>query len=91
MVTVLLLGKVLLMLQSIKRGYSVDSTSAHLHTCLMRFYKYVEQNRSQYPETVQTVLQTEMKKIYNDKSPTLINEEFLLKNSNSLLHRYHGM
>lgn len=83
-------GRVLLMLQSIKRGYAVDSTCAALHTCLVRFHCHVTQHRADYSHTVNTVLNTEMHKLYKDKTTYTLNEEFLLNNSNSHTHLYHG-
>lgn len=42
------------------------------------------------PETVQKVLKQEMDKLYNGKDAKTLNNEFLERNNNSVLHRLAG-
>lgn len=42
------------------------------------------------PQTVITVLDQEMEKLYGNKDAQTLNEEFLQRNSNSVLHRAAG-
>lgn len=78
-------GKLLLMLQSIKRGIAADPNDPELHTCLVDFQLHVK-SQGDLPLPVQTVINQEMKKIYRDKDPKTLNDEFLQRNKNSLEH-----
>uniref|UniRef100_A0A8C4TBB8 N-alpha-acetyltransferase 16, NatA auxiliary subunit n=1 Tax=Erpetoichthys calabaricus TaxID=27687 RepID=A0A8C4TBB8_ERPCA len=82
-------GRFLLMLQSVKRAFAIDSENSWLHECLIRFFKTVS-DHSNLHETVNKVLSQEMKKIFGNKSCENFNDEFLTKNSNSLQHLLSG-
>ncbi|KAL8581006.1 N-alpha-acetyltransferase 15, NatA auxiliary subunit [Nucella lapillus] len=82
-------GKLLLMLQSIKRGIAADPNDPKLHTCLVKFQIYVK-GQGDLPSPVQTVITNEMAKIYGGKDSTTLNEDFLHHNTNSLQHLLAG-
>ncbi|CAI9732064.1 N-alpha-acetyltransferase 15, auxiliary subunit-like [Octopus vulgaris] len=82
-------GKLLLMLQSIKRGHKLDPNHYLLHVCKMRFLQIVKK-KTQLPESIQTVLDQEMQLIYGNKDAKTLNEEFLSKNSKSMPHLASG-
>ncbi|XP_076467925.1 N-alpha-acetyltransferase 15, NatA auxiliary subunit-like [Babylonia areolata] len=82
-------GKLLLMLQSIKRGIAADPSDPKLHTFLVHFHLYVK-GQGDLPSPVQTVINTEMAKIYQGKDPKTLNEDFLRQNTTSLQHRLAG-
>ncbi|XP_052588619.1 N-alpha-acetyltransferase 16, NatA auxiliary subunit isoform X2 [Peromyscus californicus insignis] len=82
-------GKFLLMLQSVKRAFAIDSNNAWLHECLIKFSKSVS-NHSNLPDIVSQVLAQEMKKIFVDKDLHSFNEDFLKHNATSLQHLLSG-
>lgn len=82
-------GKLLLMLQSIKRGHKLDPNHYLLHVCKMKFLQIVK-HKTKLPECIQTVLTREMEPIYGNKDAKTLNEEFLSKNSKSLPHLAAG-
>ena len=53
-------------------------------------YVSVKQKRSSLSETVVTVLDQEIQKLYGGKDSNTLNNEFLERNSNSVLHRAAG-
>lgn len=81
--------KLLLMLQSLKRGCQVDRENPQLHVNLLRFLRLVKQRKSEgvLSETVIRVLDEEIGKLYSNPDPVKLNEEFLNRNNNSVLHR----
>ena len=50
----------------------------------------VKQKRSSLSETVVSVIDQEVEKIFNGKDSNTLNNEFLERNSNSVLHRAAG-
>ncbi|XP_059129272.1 N-alpha-acetyltransferase 16, NatA auxiliary subunit isoform X2 [Peromyscus eremicus] len=82
-------GKFLLMLQSVKRAFAIDSNNAWLHECLIKFSKSVS-NHSNLPDIVSQVLAQEMKKIFVNKDLHSFNEDFLKHNATSLEHLLSG-
>ncbi|XP_065201361.1 N-alpha-acetyltransferase 15, NatA auxiliary subunit [Planococcus citri] len=86
--------KPLLMLQSIKRAFRLDSSNAELHSCLIRFeLKLVSLRKQTEPsveEPVLTVLQKEMEPILRGRTAAQINKEFLAENSRSLPVLFEG-
>ncbi|ERE89088.1 N-alpha-acetyltransferase 16, NatA auxiliary subunit [Cricetulus griseus] len=81
--------KFLLMLQSVKRAFAIDSNNAWLHECLIKFSKSVS-NHSNIPDIVSKVLAQEMKKIFVNKDLQRFNEDFLIHNATSLQHLLSG-
>ncbi|WAR00461.1 NAA15-like protein [Mya arenaria] len=65
--------KLLLMLQSLKRGCEVDRENPQLHVFLLRFLKLV--------------LDQECGKLCHTQDVAQLNEQFLTRNQNSVLHR----
>ncbi|GAB1299121.1 N-alpha-acetyltransferase 16, NatA auxiliary subunit [Apodemus speciosus] len=82
-------GKFLLMLQSVKRAFAIDSNNPWLHECLVKFSKSVS-NHSNLPDIVSKVLAQEMKKIFVNKDLHSFNEDFLKHNAASLQHLLAG-
>ncbi|XP_056647999.1 N-alpha-acetyltransferase 16, NatA auxiliary subunit [Diorhabda sublineata] len=76
--------KALLMLQSLKRAYKVDSTNPKLHSCLIRFHQFVQKNKGSWDFNVEQVIRQETKVYFEGKDAISLNKEFLEKNSNSL-------
>jgi hypothetical protein len=76
-------GKLMLMLQAIRRGHSIDPSNPHFHTCLVRFLKRVQETKD-INEVLKTVLDKEMKPIYITKNPTTLNQEYLMKYPRSM-------
>ncbi|XP_053162837.1 N-alpha-acetyltransferase 16, NatA auxiliary subunit isoform X2 [Hemicordylus capensis] len=82
-------GKFLLMLQSVKRAFTIDSNNPWLHECLIKFSKCVS-DHSNLPEIMNKVLSQEMQKIFISKDLESFNEEFLKCNSTSIQHLLSG-
>ncbi|XP_029397443.1 N-alpha-acetyltransferase 16, NatA auxiliary subunit isoform X2 [Mus pahari] len=82
-------GKFLLMLQSVKRAFAIESNNPWLHECLIKFSKSVS-NHSNLPDIVSKVLAREMKKIFVNKDLHSFNEDFLKHNATSLQHLLAG-
>ncbi|XP_017650261.1 N-alpha-acetyltransferase 16, NatA auxiliary subunit isoform X2 [Nannospalax galili] len=82
-------GKFLLMLQSVKRAFAIDSNNPWLHECLIRFSKSVS-NHSNLPDIMSKVLSQEMQKLFVNKDLHSFNEDFLKHNTTSLQHRLSG-
>ncbi|XP_030056406.1 N-alpha-acetyltransferase 16, NatA auxiliary subunit isoform X1 [Microcaecilia unicolor] len=82
-------GKFLLMLQSVKRAFAINSNNPWLHECLIKFSKSVS-DLSNLPEIVNTVLTQEMQKIFANKDLEGFNEEFLEHNTTSIQHLLSG-
>ncbi|XP_025730603.1 N-alpha-acetyltransferase 16, NatA auxiliary subunit isoform X3 [Callorhinus ursinus] len=82
-------GKFLLMLQSVKRAFAINSNHPRLHECLIKFSKSVS-NHSNLPDIVSKVLSQEMQKILVNKDLESFNEDFLKHNATSLQHLLSG-
>ncbi|XP_073068662.1 N-alpha-acetyltransferase 16, NatA auxiliary subunit isoform X4 [Manis javanica] len=82
-------GKFLLMLQSVKRAFAINSNNPWLHECLIKFSKSVS-NHSNLPDIVSKVLSQEMQKIFVNKDLESFNEDFLKHNATSLQHLLSG-
>lgn len=81
--------KLLLMLQSLKRGCQVDRENPQLHVFLLRFHRLVKKQKAAgtLPESVMRVLDQEMEKLYSSEDTCKLNDEFLNRNKDSVLHR----
>ena len=86
----LILGKPLLMLQSIKRALKVDPTDPKVHGCLIRFQKFIEEKESSIAGPVKEVLDRETQTIFNTKTAKDRNDQFMQKNASLLEHRVIG-
>ncbi|XP_069882784.1 N-alpha-acetyltransferase 16, NatA auxiliary subunit isoform X3 [Dipodomys merriami] len=82
-------GKFLLMLQSVKRAFAINSNNPWLHECLVKFSKSVS-SQSNLPDVVGQVLSQEMQKIFVNKDLESFNEDFLKYNTTSLQHLLSG-
>ncbi|XP_073899412.1 N-alpha-acetyltransferase 16, NatA auxiliary subunit isoform X2 [Castor canadensis] len=82
-------GKFLLMLQSVKRAFAINSNNPWLHECLIKFSKSVS-SHSNLPDIVSKVLSQEMQKIFVNKDLDSFNEDFLKHNTTSLQHLLSG-
>lgn len=77
-------GKVLLMLQSIKRAFHCDPTDSRLHGCIVRFLIKIKENRDQYHDTVKAVLDREIKMLVKGDDISKYNMLFLQSHPKSL-------
>lgn len=82
--------KVLLMLQSIKRAYRLDASHPKLHSCLIRFYEFINQSKDGWDVAVEQVVKQEVKVLFEDKDAKQLNKEFLARHSKSLEHVLEG-
>jgi hypothetical protein len=76
--------KVLLMLQSLKRAHKVSPNNPKLHSCLIRFYEVINQNKGSWDAAVEEVVTREAQLLFNGKDAKQLNKEFLEDNSHSL-------
>lgn len=76
--------KVLLMLQSLKRCFRLDSENPRLHSCLIRFHKVCSKNKSSWDPAVIEVVERETKEFFGDKNAKVLNADFLKRHSKSL-------
>ncbi|XP_044769016.1 N-alpha-acetyltransferase 15, NatA auxiliary subunit [Neomonachus schauinslandi] len=79
--------KFLLMLQSVKRAFAIDSSHPWLHECMIRLFSTAVCESKDLPDTVRTVLKQEMNRLFGATNPKNFNETFLKRNSDSLPHR----
>ena len=62
----------------------------YIHISLFIFTVKERKAKGELPQTVITVLEQELEKIIGNKDAQTLNEEFLTRNSNSVLHRAAG-
>lgn len=82
-------GKILLMLQSIKRAHRLDANNPELHSCLVRFLKLTT-NQQQLEGPVAEVIKRQTSEIFSITDPVQFNDEFLSKNKKSLPHLFQA-
>ncbi|XP_020308301.1 N-alpha-acetyltransferase 15, NatA auxiliary subunit [Oncorhynchus kisutch] len=78
--------KYLLMLQSVKRAFSMEPSHPWLHQCLVRFFKGVSDSKD-LPQAVRTVLKQEISRLFGESNPQSFNKNYLSQHSNSIPHR----
>ncbi|XP_023685420.2 N-alpha-acetyltransferase 15, NatA auxiliary subunit-like isoform X1 [Paramormyrops kingsleyae] len=78
--------KFLLMLQSVKRAFTIDPEHPWLHQCLVRFFRAVSRSKD-LAEGVQLVLRQEIARLFGNCDAKSFNEAFLSKHSDSIPHR----
>lgn len=85
-------GKILLMLQSLKRAVRIDANNPTLHRQLVLFYSLTEGQKEQFAIPLKQVLDLELKKLAGEKisSASALNEHYLKKNSSSFIHRFES-
>ncbi|EFA02495.1 N-alpha-acetyltransferase 16, NatA auxiliary subunit isoform X2 [Tribolium castaneum] len=76
--------KVLLMLQSLKRAHQIAPQNPKLHSCLIRFYEVIEQNKNSWDPAVEQVVTKEVQILFKGKDAKQLNKEFLEAHSHSL-------
>lgn len=77
-------GKLLLMLQSIKRAHRLEPNNSELHTCIVRFVELVSTKLSSLEEPVTAVIKQAIEPMTLGRTAKQINEDFLKQNANSL-------
>lgn len=82
--------RALLMLQSIKRALKLKSNDPRLHSCLVRFQFFFENNATNLPGPVKDVILAEGQEIFTFKTAQDRNAEFMQKHSSNLEHRVIG-
>ncbi|XP_034241191.1 N-alpha-acetyltransferase 16, NatA auxiliary subunit [Thrips palmi] len=83
-------GKLLLMLQSIKRAFNLEPNNCELHTCLVRFVELVSSKLDTLEAPVADVIKQAMEPITRGRSAKQMNEDFLKENSNNLAALIQG-
>ena len=87
-------GKPLLMVQSVKRALKVDANHPELHSCLIRLFRFLEEEKllsdAVSNAAVAAVLKTESQTLFNNLDATQLNKEFLEHKANSLPHLHQG-
>lgn len=76
-------GKLLLMLQSLKRARAIDATNPILHNCIIRFYKILESRiaTNEIDESVKLVIEREREQLIRGaKSAAELNDSYLATN-----------
>ncbi|XP_063046142.1 N-alpha-acetyltransferase 15, NatA auxiliary subunit a [Engraulis encrasicolus] len=76
----------LLMLQAVKKAFSIDPDNPWLHQCLVRFFKGVSSS-NYLPEAVKTVLNKETGRLFGEFDAQSYNKNFLSKHNHSIPHR----
>nr|CAH7719045.1 unnamed protein product [Callosobruchus chinensis] len=76
--------KVLLMLQSLKRAHKVEPRNPRLHSCLVRFYQYVQNVKDSWDPRIEEVVQKETQIYFDGKNAHQLNRDFLESNKDSL-------
>lgn len=77
-------GKLLLMLQSIKRALRLEPSNSLLHTCIVRFVELVSSKLESLDAPVAEVIVQAMKSFTLGRKAQEINDDYLKKNGNSL-------
>jgi len=83
-------GKIMLMLQSLKRAIRLESSNPTLQKQLVLFFNFVEAHKEQFNDAINKVLELEMIKLIGNErvsSALELNERFLQRNSNSFAYR----
>lgn len=78
------------MLQSIKRAYKLNSNHPKLHSCLIRFYEFINQSKDSWDPAVDEVVKQEVKVLFENKDAKQLNKEFLERYSKSLEYVLEG-
>lgn len=80
-------GKLLLMLQSLKRTRTIDATNSTLHNCIIRFYKILESRiaANEIDENVKLVIERERAQLFRGaKSAAELNDSYLAVNRGNM-------
>lgn len=73
------------MLQSLKRAHKVSPKNPKLHSCLIRFYEFIDKNKSSWAEeAIGKVVNLEVRNFFQGKDAKQFNKEFLIEHSDSL-------
>lgn len=78
------------MLQSLKRAHKLSPTNPKLHSCLIRFWQFTQQDKANWETSLAEVISIETRPWFNGKDAPLLNKEFLEVNSNSLKAVFEG-
>lgn len=78
------------MLQSIKRAHKLDASHPKLHSCLIRFYEFIDQSREGWDPAIEEVVRQEAKALFEDKDAKQLNRDFLERHASSLEHVLEG-
>jgi peptide alpha-N-acetyltransferase len=86
-------GKIMLMLQSLKRATRIDAHHSALHRQLVLFYSLTESQKEQFAVPLKQVIDLELKKLVGNPKITsgnALNEHYLKQNSGSFVHRFES-
>lgn len=81
-------GKIMLMLQSLKRAVRLDANNSTLRRHQVMFLSFIEARRQQLAAPLQEVVDLELKKMLGEVATSAVelNERFLKENCNSFVH-----
>lgn len=82
-------GKVLLMLQAIKRAFRIEPENALVHSCLVRFLIF-RSRAGALPAAVTQVINSETKSIFQARDARQMNAQYLARHGRSLPARLEG-
>ena len=77
-------GKVLLMLQAIKKATAIDASNKKLHSCLVRFLQHIEKHRQDLSDTILKVVESSMPDLIKNTTASKLNDNFLASNTADL-------
>lgn len=83
-------GKILLMIQSIKRARGVDNEHPGVHRCLIRLMQVLPTLTKDMNVHVKAVVDKAIQELVGTKSVKQLNDEFIAKNSSSIMHLYEA-
>ncbi|TMW46258.1 hypothetical protein DOY81_008658 [Sarcophaga bullata] len=83
-------SKILLMIQSIKRARALDSQHPGVHRCLIRLMQVLPTLTKDLNVHVKMVVDIAIQDLIGTKSVKQLNDEFIAKNSSSIMHLYEA-
>lgn len=83
-------GKILLMIQSIKRARAIDAEHPEVHRCLTRLMQALPTLTKDLNAQVKTVVDKAIQELIGPKSVKQLNDEFIAKYNSSIMHLYEA-
>lgn len=83
-------SKILLMIQSIKRARAIDDEHPEVHRCLTRLMQELPALTKDLNVHVKNVVDKAFQELIGTKSVKQLNDEFIAKNSSSIVHLYEA-
>ncbi|XP_037937222.1 N-alpha-acetyltransferase 16, NatA auxiliary subunit [Teleopsis dalmanni] len=83
-------NKLLLMIQSIKRAIAIDAKHPEVHTCIIKYAQSLPKLTIDLNASVKVVVDKATKELIGTQNVLQLNQEFIAKNKDSILHLYEG-